>query len=600
MTHLSEDTKRLTIEQVSIEDAGTLLKMAGEFNDACLIILPAGSPTDYSNRLDAVETLLSDFASRLGPEATLIVMGEVIDLVKAHVAISPAARYQTWIAIEQTTAKIVEGSRLLPQQHFGALVHTRYQPSLRHTKTRLAYTYCPACDKTTKDYGGKKHIYHEYGTLISDVWRDLQCDLGGDLIPVIDRFADLFGVEPYQKLLVLDCRSFFKKRSPVVPDKPVANGHLNKLSTNRVNTVKLGDSLEELHKLPDNSVDFAFADPPYNLGKHYKDYTDDLEIKEYFDWCDKWIAEIARVLRPGRTCALLNIPLWAIRHFLFMETILEFQNWIVWDALSFPVRMIMPAHYTILCFSKGTSRELPGLTGEAGQTDGVSAPEVFHPLKPLADGFCLRATCIASRKMMRVEDRGPLTDIWSDMHRLKHNSRRVDHPTQLPPHLMYRLISIFTKPGELVLDPFNGSGTTTLTAHQLKRNYFGIEIAKKYYDLAQSRHQEIAEGLDPFRKEERVLTAKNSPVPRLRKQKYDVSKKALQLEVKRISKKLKRLPTRDEVIRLGRYPIKYYDDYFASWGEVCAAARTTGMSENKQSIKQLDFLEAGEEVISAS
>lgn len=180
---------------------------------------------------------------------------------------------------------------------------------------------------------------------------------------------------------------------------------------------------------------------------------------------------------------------------------------------------------------------------------------------------------------MQINDRAPLTDLWWDIHRLKHNSRRVDHPTQLPPHLMYRLISIFTKPDEIVLDCFNGSGTTTLTAHQLGRRYIGIEKSPKYFKIAQKRHEEITQGLDPFRKEERNLTAKNSPVPRLLKQKYEVPKKILQLEVKRIAQKLGKLPTREEVEQNGKYPIKYYDEYFVSWGEVCAAARTTGMTE---------------------
>ena len=56
-------------------------------------------------------------------------------------------------------------------------------------------------------------------------------------------------------------------------------------------------------------------------------------------------------------------------------------------------------------------------------------------------------------------------------------------------------------------------------------------------------------------------------------------KKILQLEVKRISEKLGRLPTHEDVEKYAKYPIKYYDEYFASWGEVCAAARTTGMTE---------------------
>jgi site-specific DNA-methyltransferase (adenine-specific) len=154
--------------------------------------------------------------------------------------------------------------------------------------------------------------------------------------------------------------------------------------------------------------------------------------------------------------------------------------------------------------------------------------------------------------------------------------------------LLYRLISIYTNPGEVVLDCFNGAGTTTLAAHQLGRRYIGIEKSLEYCELAKERHNEIVQNLDPFRKAERILTAKNSPVPRLPKQKYEVSKKTLQLEVKRIAQQLGRLPTRDEVSQYSKYPIKYYDEYFISWGEVCAAARTTGMTEVRSSPDSVD------------
>ena len=148
------------------------------------------------------------------------------------------------------------------------LVHTRYNATLRHTKTRIAYTYCPACDKTTKDYGGKKHTYHQYGTLLSDVWRDLNCDLEGDLSEAIVRFADFFGIEQYSELRVLDCRSILLERSPVKPAYPALKATKTKpLVETTTNKLLKGDCLTQLKKLPDNSVDFAFADPPYNLGK---------------------------------------------------------------------------------------------------------------------------------------------------------------------------------------------------------------------------------------------------------------------------------------------------------------------------------------------
>jgi len=490
--------------------------------------------------------------------------------------------YQLWVAIKREPTICSPTNTRLPEHHIGALVYSRYEGQLQHTKTRIGYSYCPACNKTTKDYGGKKHTYHHYGTLISDVWRDIAVDPGGDIQIVLERFADLFGVEHYRDMQVYDLSPLLThRRNAPKPGREFApQAHISE------SALLNGDCLTELRRLPDNSVDFAFIDPPYNLKKEYRGYADDLNIRDYFKWCDTWISEVARVLRPGRTFALLNIPLWAIRHFLYLESVLEFQNWIVWDALSFalsfPVRMIMPAHYAILCFSKGESRPLPGLTGHAGDGDLPNSTLASKPLTPLEEGYCLRQRCVSKRLRAGMEDRGLLSDVWWDIHRLKHNSRRVDHPCQLPPQLLYRLIALFTEPGETVLDCFNGAGTTTLAAHQLGRQYVGIELEPQYHQLALERHREIDQGLDPFRKEARELTAKNSPVARLKKQKYEIPKKTLQLEVRRVAQLLGRLPTRADMIEYGQYPIRYYDEYFVSWGEVCAAARTTGMSETRE------------------
>ncbi len=620
MTHLSENSHPLTVKHISVQSGTVLRRAVHGFGDVCMLLLPpCAEPGEYRNALRNVGAIVAGVADELGPGATLVTVGEIIDLVQVQTALPPEARYQLWIVLKRASPQVVD-TRSLPNYHFGALVHTKYEQSLRHTKTRIEYTYCPVCDKTTKDYGGKKHTYHQYGTLISDVWRDIPCDLEGDVSPLIARFRDLFGIESYEQLLVLDCRRMELDRTSttysvetgradnlaVAQNMPQYKAGLGLASQTDfllrpnynsspqaeaetgderlpINQVLQGDCLERLRKIPDDAIDFIFTDPPYNLGKKYVGYTDSLEIREYFDWCDLWIAELARVLKPGHTFALLNIPLWAIRHFMFMSTVLQFQNWIAWDALAFPVRFIMPAHYTILAFSKGQSRELPGLIGAAGQTNVLGAPKTFQALEPLAEGYCLRSRCVERRRMERIDDRGPLTDLWWDIHRLKHNSRRVDHPTQLPPHLMYRLISIFTKPGEVVLDCFNGAGTTTLAAHQLGRRYIGIEKSQRYCELARERHEEILNGIDPFRKAKRKLTAKNSPVPRMPHRKYEVSKKTLQLEVKRVAGELGHLPNHEELAQRSQYPIRYYDEYFASWGEVCAAARTTGMSETRSS-----------------
>ena len=583
MTHLSENSHGLTINRVQEDHLPT------SFSDVGLILLPSESTLKQPDYQENLKRLIRDEVKSLREEATLIVLGEAYDLVHVHAALEGLMTYQVWTAIKRDQPKCKPDHTALPENHFSAVIYTKYTGSLNHTITRIHYTYCPACDKTTKDYGGKKHTYNTYGTLLSDVWRDITGDLDGSLDAVIERFADLFGLETYQELRVLDWRHRFDPTDEATPDyAEPPPGYLTQTNLfalpepiDRESRLVLGDCLENLRSIPDESVDFAFIDPPYNLKKKYNSYADDLSVQEYFAWCDEWIAEVARILRPGRTVAILNIPLWAIRHFLFMETILRFQNWIAWDALSFPVRMIMPAHYAIVCFTKGTPRPLPGLIGQANALPIPQTVSIFQPLEPLAEGYCLRSRCVQQRKALGLTDRGVLTDLWWDIHRLKHNSRRVDHPCQLPPQLLYRLISLFTEPGEMVLDCFNGAGTTTLAAHQLGRKYLGIEFSEKYFAIAQARHEEIRRGFDPFRKEQRELTEKNSSVERMLTIRYEVPKKTLQLEVRRVAQALGKLPSRQEMIQHGSYPIRYYDEYFASWGEVCAAARHNGMSEER-------------------
>jgi site-specific DNA-methyltransferase (adenine-specific) len=327
-----------------------------------------------------------------------------------------------------------------------------------------------------------------------------------------------------------------------------------------------GDCLEALRSIKTNSLDFCFADHPYDLRKKYYKSNDNIEVKRYFEWCDSWLAELFRVLKPGRTLAILNIPLWASRHFEYLSSIMVFQNWIAWDSLSFPVRNIMPAHYGIVCFSKGEARPLPGLTFP-------NAHERDEYLSATSEHFCHRDACASLRIANEIEDLVEITDLWYDIFRLMHNSRRVSHPCQLPPLLMRRLFALFTKKGELTLDCFNGAGTSSLVAAEMARRYIGIEISKRFHNLAAKRQQLLANGIDPFDKNSDIPRVKNSALKRVPKQRYEVSKKALQLDVLRIAIQVGRLPTREDVIKHSAHPFDYFQNYFRSWSEVCAAAR---------------------------
>jgi site-specific DNA-methyltransferase (adenine-specific) len=560
MSHLSENAARLAVKSVRPSSDDALPAPDPDRPAVWLLVRPFGRPADDADARHWHERL-SAFAAGLHPDSVLALLTSPADAATTWPALGAQLRFQLWVSVKLATPRAAPGR--LPEHHAALLILSRYRGALRHTKTRVGYTYCPACDRTTKDYGGKKHTYHAYGTLLSDVWRDLAWEPGTDPEAVTDRLADLFGLPPYETLHVVSMATVAGfaptgGRLPQEATRAAVEGPL------RESRLLRGDCVQELARLPADSVDFCFADPPYNLSKRYDRCDDDLDVIAYFRWCDRWLGELARVLKPGRTCAVLNIPLWAMRHFEHMARLLTFQSWIVWEGLSLPVRRIMPAHYAIVCFSKGPPRPLPGGEGQ-------------DPLTALQEGYCLRAACVRARRADRV----PLTDLWWDVHRLKHNSRRVDHPCQLPPALMTRLIALFTGPGEVVLDPFNGAGTTSLCAEMLGRRYVGIELSETYHQLSAERHTVLRSGGDPFARVQAVPRAKNSRVKRIGGVTYEVPKKTLQLEVRRIARDLGRLPTRDEVLRLSKYPIRYFDEYFINWGEVCAAARTTGMKERR-------------------
>jgi len=580
MPHLSENSRKLKCIRHVKYSLNALENVKTDDPEVYLLRLPPNHWFVDSRQSRSAYRRIADFCARLNGQSTACILASPADAAQLLPYLESSLRFQMWIAIKTKISESQAAEGQLKSRHIALLVLTRYKKALQHTKTRIKYSYCPACGKTTKDYGGKKHVYHEYGTLISDVWRDIEIDPDRDINVVEERLSDLFGIEIYKSLEVFDLRKCPDLVHPSKREVREQRSGLQQVLFSDIASVKHtecklmnADCIDALKALPSNSVDFCFADPPYNLEKKYEGYNDSIESKDYFVWCDQWLAELARVLKTGRTCAVLNIPLWAVRHFQFLSSILEFQGWIAWDAMGFPVRLIMPSHYAILCFSKGKPRPLPGLNAHP-----KSALE-SECLMPLAEFFCNRSACIASRNQTRITDRGQLTDLWYDIHRLKHNSRRVDHPCQLPPLLMRRLIALFTRPDEVVLDCFNGVGTTTLSAQQLGRKYIGIELSPKYHAIAVQRHNDLDVGKDPFAKKAAVPSAKNSPVPRLLKQVYKVSKKTLQMDVKRIAQQIGRIPNREEVNALSRFPIEYFDNYFISWGEVCAAARTTGMSE---------------------
>lgn len=567
MKHLGENEKPLKTKEIILSKFDKINDHV-DAKEAYLWLIRL--PSRNQKLSESVINEIRSFIDILPEKSVISFISHPYTTANLFIELNDVINYQLWIPIKLN--KEIKRESYLNCAHDELLILSKYEGSLNHVKLRTAYTYCPFCERTTKDYGGKKHLYNEFGTLMSDIWREIEYESDGELDNILNRMADLFSVDELSRMNLIDLLdSQIDLYSPKESSsKNKADVNFNGLSNH--SSLINADSLDALKDIPSNSMDFCYADPPYNIDKKYDTWDDSLEIEEYFDWCDKWLDELARVLKPGRTCAILNIPVYAIRHFKFLDTTLNFQDWIVWEALSLPVRNIMPAHYSIICFTKGESRALPGHRNK----------KINESLLTQKQWYCSRQSCKRKRKRIKANDHEFVSNIWWDIHRLKHNSKRVDHPTQLPPALMKRLISLFTNEDEIVLDPFNGAGTTTLCADILDRKYIGIEISEKYHNMTVNRHSEISSGLDPFRKKNKVPKAKNSRVKRIKKRNYKVPKKKLQLDVRRIAKKIGEIPAREQVKEHSNYPIKFYDDYFIDWGEVTAAARTTGMSEMRE------------------
>jgi site-specific DNA-methyltransferase (adenine-specific) len=136
MTHLSENCTPLKINYFPICEYSDIIKNIKSFNDVCMIILPVHPENERQNSSGLPDKTVNGIIESLGPDATLITIGDVIGLVHSHKVLS-ALQYHLWISIKRKTVRYSPDNSFLPHCHFGALVHTKYKGSLQHTLTRI-------------------------------------------------------------------------------------------------------------------------------------------------------------------------------------------------------------------------------------------------------------------------------------------------------------------------------------------------------------------------------------------------------------------------------------------------------------------------------
>jgi site-specific DNA-methyltransferase (adenine-specific) len=227
-----------------------------------------------------------------------------------------------------------------------------------------------------------------------------------------------------------------------------------------------GDCLKILPSFPTACVDTVFADPPFNIGKDYGEGVNDrLTDDEYIQWCHRWIDGCIRVLRPGGSFFLYNIPKWNIRLANFLlDREMHFCDWIVVDiklGLPIPGRLY-PSHYSLLYFSKGKDK-------------------TFHNIRtPItACRHCGGDVKDYGGHRRSLNPRGlNLTDVWNDIPPVRHwkFKSKKRKANALSTKLLDRIVEMSTEPLDVVLDPFGGSGTTYAVCEKKGRRWIGIEV----------------------------------------------------------------------------------------------------------------------------
>jgi len=241
--------------------------------------------------------------------------------------------------------------------------------------------------------------------------------------------------------------------------------------------IHVGDCCEVLAKLPRESVDLVVADPPYNIGIDYGQGKKADRRSDYWEWCRKWICLCNRVLKPHGSIWIIS----GQEHGAEIDLSLQLEG------LTVRNRITWHETFGVYCHNKF----------------GRTSRPVFYAVKDSKHfTFNKQAVTVPSARQEKYGDRraapgGKLMgDVWQ-INRVcgtfKERIRGV--PTQLPSELVRRIIGVSSNPGDTVLDPFAGSGTTPVVANEMGREAIGIELNPDYAEIANERIGHVAQGL---------------------------------------------------------------------------------------------------------
>ena len=313
----------------------------------------------------------------------------------------------------------------------------------------------------------------------------------------------------------------------------------------------MGDCIKRMRKIDDGAVDLVFADPPFNIGYEYDKYDDRKDDEKYLDWCREWIGEIHRILKPSGTFWLAIGDDYAAELKVAAQREIGFstRSWVIW-------------YYTfgVNCkkkFSRSHTHLFHFVKNEKKFTFNADDPEIRVP--------SARALVYGDK---RANPKGRLPDdTWilrpqdfqSDNYGFSADQdtwyfarvagtfkeRQGFHGCQMPEQLLGRIIRTSSNEGDLVLDPFAGSGTTLAVAKKLGREWLGFELSPDYVKAANKRIKSVSEGdelngpADPIGSAPSTANGTKLVNGKRKKAKARVSKKRKKSAKKKAAKKKK-------------------------------------------------------------
>jgi site-specific DNA-methyltransferase (adenine-specific) len=257
-----------------------------------------------------------------------------------------------------------------------------------------------------------------------------------------------------------------------------------------INKIYNEDCIPGMKKIQDEIADIIICDPPYNIGKDFGNNSDKQKMEDYLLWCDEWIHECLRILKPNGTLYIFGFS----ENLAFIRTRITLSNvrWLVWhytNKTTPTLNFWQRSHESILCCSKNKP---------VFNRDDVREPYTENFVKNAA-GKVRKATKGRFSKgdtetIYQAHEMGALPRDVIKIPALAGGAgkkERVDHPTQKPLQLCETLIKASLNKEEeketLLIVPFAGSGSECVAAKKNHVNYIGFEINNDYVNIANKR-----------------------------------------------------------------------------------------------------------------